>query len=181
MALRIDLEKGAQQSHEASRYFNRMADEVVRSFIRPMTPRQYNITNGGQSAVYLRIWSVQPWLDESNKEEALGWLGSMMADAVALSDAPLNPGQLNNMMERWLAPRPSTESFFIEQLNEGFAPDDVPRLSIGVLGGHLCVLSAPSLMYVRLEPDLNGLTIAGYGSFLVQEKNERSTPLRRTG
>jgi hypothetical protein len=181
MALQIDLQKGAKQSHEASRYFNRLADELVKSFIRPMTPRQYNITNGGHESVYLRIWSVDPWLDEGNKEEALGWLGSIMTDVANIGRAPANMDQVHTMMERWLTPRPGTENFFIEQLNEDFTSDDVPQLSIGVLGGHLSVLSAPSVMYMALEPDLYGLAVAGFGSYLVQELHGVPVPLRRTG
>lgn len=176
MSLRFSFVKGVEQSLSASNYFGLLADELVRDFIGEMTARQYSITEEGRETMALRIWSVDPWLDERNKDERLAWLASVMADVAIFDTDPTGPEEVHPVLAHWSTPNGMTTSWFIEQTLPGGDTPMAPRLSVGVLGGRIVFLSAPRVMYVRLDAGAYGLAIAGFGSFLVQTAHSAPVP-----
>lgn len=180
MELRISFKPGMKQSFTAARYFNGMAEEALQDSIARLTPRQYLITLPDDDKLRLRIWSLEEY-DEERTQQAVAWLHGLHEDVNALVTSDRRDEQLGEIISLWLAAEIGQESFFIEELNgpPTGKPESDPELTLGVLGGQLVLLSTESIMFARLQPGVFGLSLARYGSYLIEQENADSRQMKR--
>ncbi|MCB9184915.1 MAG: hypothetical protein H6591_13480 [Flavobacteriales bacterium] len=175
MELRISFKPGMKQSFTAARYFNGTAEEALQDSIARLTPRQYLISLPNDDKLRLRIWSKEEY-DEERTQHAVAWLQGLHEDVDAIVRSERRDERLGEIISLWIASENEQESFFIEELKgpPGEQPEDDPRLTLGVLGGQLVLLSTESIMFARLQPGVFGLSLARYGSYLIEQ--ERPVP-----
>lgn len=169
MVLRTTFKHGAKQSYLASHYFTTVAEELVRTFIGDMEPRQYLVMPLLGEPVPLRMWSKDDLMGE-DRARRMEQLNALHADVLKLSDEKMEPYEVGEMVQRWLLAFDPDANFFLEHLHPGqsFHSEDAPLLSLVVLGGHVAMLSAAKVMYVRMDNELLGLAVAGSGSYLLE-------------
>lgn len=180
MELRISFKPGMKQSFTAARYFNGTAEEALQDSIARLTPRQYLITLPDDDKLRLRIWSLEEY-DEERTQHAVAWLHGLHEDVNALVTSDRRDEQLGEIISLWLAAEIGQESFFIEELNgpPTAKPEGDPKLTLGVLGGQLVLLSTESIMFARLQPGIFGLSLARYGSYLIEQQNADPRQMKR--
>lgn len=169
MVLRTTFKHGAKQSYLASHYFTTVAEELVRTFIGDMEPRQYLVMPQLGESVPLRMWSKDDLMGE-DRARRMEQLNALHSDVLKLSDEKVEPYEVGEMVARWLQAFDPEANFFLEHLHPGqsFHSQDAPLLSLAVLGGHVTMLSAAKVMYVRMDNELFGLAVAGSGSYLLE-------------
>lgn len=169
MALRTTFKHGAKQSYLASHYFTTVAEELVRTFIGDMEPRQYLVMPSLGEPIPLRMWSKDDLMGE-DRARRMEQLNALHADVLKVSGEKVEPYEVGEMVQRWLLAFDPDTNFFLEHLHPGqsFHSEDAPLLSLVVLGGHVAMLSAAKVMYVRMDNELFGLAVAGSGSYLLE-------------
>lgn len=180
MELRITFKPGLKQSFTAARYFNGTAEEALQDSIARLTPRQYLITLPDDDKIRLRIWSMEEY-DEERTQAAVAWLHGLHEDVNALAHDANRDARLGDIVSLWLAAEIGQESFFIEELNSDPSgkPEADPKLTLGVLGGQLVLLSTETIMFARLQPGIYGLSLARYGSYLIEQEAPEPRQMRR--
>lgn len=185
MAFRISFRSGIKQSLQATRYFRSVADGLTVALIPAMRPRQYMVGFPSGEILPLRVWSIADRFD-GHLDALLDWLSTLHRDIRALHRGGTRTRELQRMVRNWLDIHCEGETFFLEQFppsrSSSFDPDGSPDLSIGVLGGHTVMVSSNTVMYVRLEDDVYGLSLARHGSYLLEKlpdsKGHASTDCR---
>lgn len=169
MVLRTTFKHGAKQSYLASHYFTTVAEELVRTFIGDMEPRQYLVVPLLGEPMPLRMWSRNDLMGE-DRSHRMEQLNTLHADVLKLSNEKVEPSDVGEMVQRWSFAFDPDTNFFLEQLHPGqsFHSEDPPLLSLAVLGGHVNMLSAAKVMYVCMDNELLGLAVAGSGSYLLE-------------
>jgi hypothetical protein len=170
MSLALSFKPGMQQAYAAFGYLSDLASELVSVFIADMDPRQYLVGNASQGGLALRIWSTRP-MEESEVLELLPWIHSLDRDLHVLAQGPAEVDKVHEVVQKWTTLRHGVSAFFVEVLHpeQAFSPEEQLRLSIGVIGGTSVMISAPSVMYVEQGPGLFGLSLAGQGSYLIEQ------------
>lgn len=172
MAFRISFRSGIRQSFQATKYFRSVADALTGALIPSMSPRQFVVGFPTGEMLPLRVWSITDRIDE-HLDALLDRLSAVHRDIRALHQGGAHARDLQRMMRNWLDIHCEGETFFLEQFppsrSSSFDPEGSPDLSIGVLGGHTVMVSSKTVMYVQLEDDVFGLSLARHGSYLLEK------------
>ncbi len=138
-----------------------------------MEERLYEVGTEDGFTIQLRIWSVSEF-SAGELHELFVWLTIIREDIARLHDATWSDDRLPRLVANWLAVRHGGGGFFVEQsvVAPGEEAADGPDLAMGVMEGRTVMVSTDSLMFIRLQAGLCGLTVAGRGSYLVEDQDE---------
>lgn len=175
MSLRVSFKPGALQSLQAADYFTGAASTLLEGWVERLEQHVYlfDAEEGGTTS--LRVWSEAEH-DEAHLQHLLVWLMIVREDLQRLGEGRPQEEEVRGMLANWLALRHGGGSFLVEQalLPAGGSSGERLELSCGVLGGRTVLVSTGSLMFTRLNEGLYGLTVAGRGSYLVEDRDDRS-------
>ncbi|MFZ1687071.1 MAG: hypothetical protein WAU70_06605 [Flavobacteriales bacterium] len=168
MALRYSFEPGAQQSLKACEYFNMLGNDLVETYASEVEARRYWLGQVGYAQQPVRVWSKKD-TGSDRVLELLPWMRSLLGAMTALADPHFNEDVLE-VMRRWMDIHLGEDTMFIElpHRHQAFTDEEVLALTIGITGGETVLLSAPNVMFIKLEKDLFGLSVANAGSYLVE-------------
>lgn len=173
MGLRLSFKPGALQSLQAADYFNGAAGTLLEGWVERLEQHTYalGIEDGG--TMQLRVWSEAEH-DEQQLHHLIVWLMIVHEDLRKLGEGRPQEDQVRRMLANWLALRHGGGSFLVEQsvLPAGGASGERVELSCGVLGGRTVLVSTDSLMFTRLHEGVYGLTVAGRGSYIVEDEDD---------
>lgn len=173
MSLRLSFKPGALQSLHAADYFNGAATALLEGWVERLEQHTYLLDAEDGGTMHLRVWSEAEH-DEERLHRLFVWLMIIHEDLRKLGEGRPQDEQVRRMLANWLALRHGGGSFLVEQsvLPAGGAVDERMELSCGVLGGRTVLVSTESLMFTRLHEGIYGLTVAGRGSYLVEDEGD---------
>ncbi len=180
MELRANFEPGAMQSLQAASYF----DEVVASAVEPCVStwpgRSYTMDLIPGEALQWSIWSAEEW-SETELSELFVWVLILREDMERLQSDLLPEHTVAGMVGNWLALRHAGRSFYMEGsvVEDGVLRMDGPEMSLGVWKGRTEMLSTNGVLYTHLYDELFGLALAGRGSYLLEDRKDRLSTLRK--
>lgn len=178
MALRITFEPGPQQSVEASRYFTEVSSDIMSSSLPVVEPRHLLFMEKGQAPLPLRVWSSHNSIQDGISS-FVPWLREV-AEGMRTLGRQSDIGGAMELARTWLKARHMEGDLFVEMLNpaHAFTEDENNELSVGIVSGETVMLSARNVMFAKLSPGIFGLTVAGMGSWLI-EQFEGKEPVQR--
>jgi hypothetical protein len=175
MSLRLSFKPGALQSLQAADYFTGAVTNLLEGWVDRLEPQLYLFDAEDGGTVHLRVWS-DVGHDEAQVHHLITWLLLVEEDLGVLSEKRLSEDELRRVLANWLTLRHDGGSFLVERsvLPAGGAEGERLELSCGVLSGRTVLVSTESMMFAQLNTGLYGLTVAGRGSYLVEERDDRS-------
>lgn len=167
--MRISYKSGAMQSLQAASYFNDAVGTMVEGWLERTEERLYAIDTEEGGEVQLRIWSSMD-IGAEDLHRLMVWLTIVQEDLERAHEIGSEAGRLEQLVKNWLAVRHDAADLFIEQatLKPG-ATVALAQLSMLILGGRTVMVSSDSLMFTRLHEGVFGLTLAGRGSYLLED------------
>ena len=180
MSLRVTFKPGALQSMHAARYFNEAAGNLLEGWIERLEAQLYTMGLEDGSTMHLHVWSEEE-LNEDQLQQLFVWLMVLNEDIARSQKGRLREEEVRRMVANWLAFRHGGISFLAERsvLPSGGAAGERAELSLGVIGGRTVLVSTETMMFTRLTEGVYGLTMAGKGSYLVEDVQDGGTMLRR--
>lgn len=178
MSLSISFKPGQRQSFAAARYFNGAAEEALHESIIQLKPRQYHLELPLGRSMRLRIWSAEQF-DEDRAGRVLQWLQGLHQDIDTLSDRAQRDELLGDIIRGWSAANHDGLTFLLEHWGDAPSAKEDPLLTVGVLGGRMVMLSTDALMFAQLHDGLCGLSLARYGSYLIEIDGDERRRLKR--
>jgi hypothetical protein len=169
MRTRISFKSGAAQARAAASYFTGLANSLFGELVTRMEEGLYEVITDDGFAFRLRVWTSRP-LTMADLHQLFIWLIRVCDDATGL-DTPSTAHQLiPRLAAEWRQVRHEGATIYVERsvLPPG-QEEEVPDLTVGVLGGRTVMVSTPDLMFIELQEGLCGFTVAGQGSYLLEE------------
>ncbi len=183
MALRISFKPGMKQSHLAARYFQDAVGDLVEAMIDGLDERTFLINAEEGPSLQLRTWSATD-LKEQDLHELFDWLLALRADVHGLQEDPRDHSLLGPIVANWMQEHLGGAHLFVELSivpPEGEVEEQA-EFTFGMVRGRTVMISTDTLLFTWLEEGYFGLSMAGYGSYLLElEDGEDSAPrsLRR--
>jgi len=173
MALRITFEPGPKQSLEASRYFSDVSADILTAALPSVEPRHILYMQNGKAPLPMRIWATQ-MSDQQRLTGFMDWVRQVAKGMFALGHRS-DIAATMELAQTWLQQRHTQGDLFVEMLDpaHAFTPDENNELSIGIVDGETVMLSARNVMFAKLSAGLFGLTVAGMGSWLIEQLDRK--------
>jgi hypothetical protein len=181
MRLRISFIPGTDQALQAGRYFCGLANDVVDEVLTPMEPHQYRIETEVGPKTAVRIWSFTPPADDQVLS-VMALMHALETDVRTMLTAEEPDALIPTMIGQWLEARSGDLNLFVEKLKpkQAFTERERVSMSVSILGGRLCMVSAHHFMFIEQAPGLFGMAIGSYGSYLFERlANEDPVSVRR--
>lgn len=180
MELRANFEPGAMQSLQAASYFDEVVANTVEPCVSTWPGRSYTMEVGPGEALQWSIWSDDEWT-ETELGELFVWVLILRDDMERLQSDLLDERSVAGMVGNWLALRHAGRSFYMEGslIEDGILRMDGPEMSLGVTKGRTEMLSTHGVLFTRLFDGLFGMALAGRGSYLLENRMDRLSPLRK--
>gem|GEM_PF-1145713 len=173
MALRISFKPGMKQSQQAASYFHDTVGSLVEAMLDGLQERIYRISADDGRCLQLRTWCSKE-LQEEELHALFEWLLILRADIHGLELGPQAPDDLSQVVGNWLDVRLDGADLFVELAIEhpetGVA--ELPEFSLGMLSGRSVLVSTNTLLFTWLEDGIFGLSLAGYGSYLLEVEHD---------
>ena len=174
MAIHIHFQPGEDQSVQAAQYFREVASTTVSPAMEGMVEQDHLIPGPEGVFLHLRIWS-QENLDEQALHELFDHLLAVRSGLQQVQEHPGEPDPLAEAAGHWLSPSLGERDLFVELTIAG--PDgkdqDTAEFSMGLIQGRAVLISTDTALFARLQDGLFGLALAGEGSYLVEDLEER--------
>ncbi len=175
MVMHVTFKAGEQQAYEAARYFREAVEPVVALLIEGFGRTDQRLVGEHGAALVLRTWSAAP-LAEEEWHDLIEQLLELREDLLHLHEINARPDALAPIAANWLSEHLHGRDLYVELAVDEALPNDnenPPILSLGMLRGRAVLLSSDTALFIWLQQDLFGLTVAGQGSYLLEIGGER--------